>query len=481
MKRYIRSSQVPNSYLYIFKHGIGPGTIPRDIEVIRTKDLPNGYTAVWLNRFLTYDELKQYDIPSETRINELLGRIGYCQKNGDVVPCSEVDACDTITASVDMPFSKKAKQYAQAAWNKGMSVDRPYDFVFNAMTKDGYSTDHESVPANIQKAVDQVYEEEGDPNDPSTWVDACDVTATSDTRADLPTFREFATTEWEVLNDGSKRLKLKDLFVYFGTDKQWNASDPGYWYEIKVGDKTYKESKKYSINNKERCYKAMQQAISKLLQSDNVESCDKVIASTRPHPPIPAGWERVPEGDDEEGNWSTISKELPNNGGYIWLDLYYDDNDRRYYELQIGYRNSDGTIGDIRPLISKEFYRLSDAVQYAEDRINRESDSEDIESCDKVETSNTKYFANMVSASIDDGDYNDEFLVEGYYDNQRRGLAESAETSDVSALNELINEYANKGYYITVHNLTDGTITEFSADNWFDDLARDGGAILFMS
>ena len=191
MKLYIKSSSDAR-YLYIFKHGIGPGTIPSDVQIVKTKDLPNGYTAVWLDRFLTADELKQYDIPSETRINELLGRIDYCQKNGDVVPCDDIDACDKVTAS------------------------------------------------------------------------------------------------------------------------------------------------------------------------------------------------------------------------------------------------------------------------------------------------DTKYFANMVSASIDDSD-DDKFLVEGYYDNQRQGLAESAETSDISYLNELINEYANKGYYIAVHNLTDGTITEFSADNWFDDLARDGGAILFMS
>lgn len=114
------------------------------------------------------------------------------------------------------------------------------------------------------------------------------------------------------------------------------------------------------------------------------------------------------------------------------------------------------------------------------------SQGNNVDACDNVIASDTKYFANMVSAnmvsaSIDDSDYNDEFLVEGYYDNQRRGLAESAETSDVSYLNELINEYANKGYYIAVHNLIDGTIIEFSADNWFDDLARDGGAILFMS
>ena len=113
MKRYIKSfttdqlkqqlgdNYPEGGYLYIFKHGIGPGTIPRDVEIVRTKDLPNYYTAVWLDRFLTTPELKQYDIPDETRINELLGRIGYCQKNGDVVPCDEVEASTKITADAE--------------------------------------------------------------------------------------------------------------------------------------------------------------------------------------------------------------------------------------------------------------------------------------------------------------------------------------------------------------------------------------------
>ena len=114
--------------------------------------------------------------------------------------------------------------------------------------------------------------------------------------------------------------------------------------------------------------------------------------------------------------------------------------------------------------------------------LDEDVDNPDVEfdEIDVDATTKPKYFANMVSAS-NDPELDDEFLVEGYYDNQRRGLAESAETSDVSSLNELIYDYANKGYYIVVHNLTDGTITEFSADNWFDDLARDGGAGLFMS
>lgn len=105
----------------------------------------------------------------------------------------------------------------------------------------------------------------------------------------------------------------------------------------------------------------------------------------------------------------------------------------------------------------------------------------EVEACDKVNAcGDQKYFANMVNCSSDP-ELDDNFLIEGYYDSQRRGLAESAETSDVSALNDLANEYANKGYYIVVHNLTDGVITEFSADNWFNDIAPDGGAELFMS
>jgi len=96
-----------DSYLYIFKHGIGPGTIPDDVSVVKVKDLPNYYTAVWLDRFLTTDELKQYDIPSETRITELLDRIGYCQTaGGDVVPCDDVEACDGITCATEIDPDK---------------------------------------------------------------------------------------------------------------------------------------------------------------------------------------------------------------------------------------------------------------------------------------------------------------------------------------------------------------------------------------
>lgn len=110
MKRLIIASDrytPKGGYLYIFKHGIGPGTIPSGVSVVKTKDLPNYLTAVWLDRFLTADELKQYDIPSETEINRYLDHIGYCQKNGDVVPCDDVEACDKVTASRRVSANKK--------------------------------------------------------------------------------------------------------------------------------------------------------------------------------------------------------------------------------------------------------------------------------------------------------------------------------------------------------------------------------------
>ena len=133
MKRYIKSdyspemcnrvrSQNPNGYLYIFKHGVGPGTIPHDVEVLKYKDLPNYYTAVWLDRFLTTSELREYDIPSETRINTILDRIGYCQKNGDVVPCDGVEACDKVTAS-EICYRDRDNDDRVVALDVGMSED----------------------------------------------------------------------------------------------------------------------------------------------------------------------------------------------------------------------------------------------------------------------------------------------------------------------------------------------------------------------
>ena len=49
-------------YRYLTKHGLGPGTLPKDVKLVKWEDLDNYYTAIWTDRFLTTDELKKYDI-----------------------------------------------------------------------------------------------------------------------------------------------------------------------------------------------------------------------------------------------------------------------------------------------------------------------------------------------------------------------------------------------------------------------------------
>lgn len=65
-----RDSSFP--YFYVLKHGFGPGTLPRGVKVGRVEDY-KGYIVVWLDRPLSSDELKQYDIPSETMLRKYLG------------------------------------------------------------------------------------------------------------------------------------------------------------------------------------------------------------------------------------------------------------------------------------------------------------------------------------------------------------------------------------------------------------------------
>ena len=92
MKLKIKESEIPFEskrnnrcpYWYIFKHGIGPGTIPEDVKVGKVKDLDNYYSIVWLDRPLSTKELKYYDIYPETMNRQILkGRLGYSEEEID--------------------------------------------------------------------------------------------------------------------------------------------------------------------------------------------------------------------------------------------------------------------------------------------------------------------------------------------------------------------------------------------------------------
>jgi len=151
MKRLINASDrytPKGGYLYIFKHGIGPGTMPSDAHIVKVKDLPNYYTAVWLDRFLTTDEMKQYDIPFETDINYYLDRIGYCQKDGDVVPCDDVEACDKVMAAKTARWSKLSDSDQFAVEYAISYLDSNYGGIEN-ISNDDYLVDAARYGCNV--------------------------------------------------------------------------------------------------------------------------------------------------------------------------------------------------------------------------------------------------------------------------------------------------------------------------------------------
>lgn len=57
----IRSKTEDNGYWFFTRHGVQPGSVPRDVDILDIVDTPNG-TFVKLNRFLSTKELNYYDI-----------------------------------------------------------------------------------------------------------------------------------------------------------------------------------------------------------------------------------------------------------------------------------------------------------------------------------------------------------------------------------------------------------------------------------
>lgn len=78
-KLHLRES-VDKPYMYFTKHGVGPGTLPRDVKVVDWEDVDDYMTVIYTDRFLTTQELKDYDIYPETMNLKLMDRYGVSNK-----------------------------------------------------------------------------------------------------------------------------------------------------------------------------------------------------------------------------------------------------------------------------------------------------------------------------------------------------------------------------------------------------------------
>lgn len=492
-----------NSYLYIFKHGIGPGTLPEGVNVVKTKDLPNYYTAVWLDRFLTTDEMKQYDIPFETDINYYLDRIGYCQKDGDVVPCDDVEACGTVTAAksskadildsyVGEDIWLKAKLSQKAYFRRGytgneywiriVDKDENGNYVINRVSSykeyKGNSTQKQHTLSNtytVDKNSITLYNPiQTATTDEIFSVEACDdITASTIPTSDI----EFLAKE--ALNCNTRDELGSVISSLQSIDKKL------YLHYMEL----------FRDNSLSVAYIASQ--LSDELMSyyvDDVEACNDVMASTKRHPKVPDGWNIVPEGDFDDGRWGCIAKEMPDNSGYYWIDAAEDDRDKLYYTISYAYRTPEGPVGNIiEP--NKTYYRLSDALKEVDRRIAREFD--DVEACDQITASDICYrdrdnddrvvaldagmseddveemlaahpsyyrstldrfddveACDDVMASEDDED--EIYWVQAYYSKPHKGLADDFATNDWDAAIDKLVEFANQGYYIAFDNLASG-------------------------
>lgn len=91
----------------------------------------------------------------------------------------------------------------------------------------------------------------------------------------------------------------------------------------------------------------------------------KIIRAARRMNAIPEGWHIVHDCDDDEGNWTVISKELPNNDGFAWIEDAGDN-----FEVTIAFYKPDGTLENNFPLVPySPLNSLSKAIAFAESKI----------------------------------------------------------------------------------------------------------------
>lgn len=140
-------SHYKNGYRYITKHGLGPGTLPKDVHLLHAEDLPNWKTAIWLDRFLTTDELKYYDIYPE-----------WIQSSTDVKSSKVVGAVDSEIDNITDAISRAARDFMMSP-SVGFPEDEVDDYLFiETAAQDDYIRIEVRAELNYDTMMDLIVE-----------------------------------------------------------------------------------------------------------------------------------------------------------------------------------------------------------------------------------------------------------------------------------------------------------------------------------
>lgn len=94
-----------SEYRYVTTHGTGPGTLPKDVNLIKSEDInSNGKVAIYVDRPLTKEELEKYDIRPE-----------WIQEGNDFVIDKDIDEPTDLKKLGRCPYCTK-KLVANDDW-----------------------------------------------------------------------------------------------------------------------------------------------------------------------------------------------------------------------------------------------------------------------------------------------------------------------------------------------------------------------------
>ena len=515
MKRYIKSfttdqlkaqlgdNYPKGGYLYIFKHGIGPGTIPDDVKVVKMKDLPNYYTAVWLDRFLTTDELKQYDIPDETRINDYLGRIGYCQKDGDVVPCDDI-----VESSTEIKATTKAPKFETLRDDDGvygyklgnwylmkiyywgnnytwyvLSTPEIYLSTYEKSQMHHVSGDNDqgyvsNLKEGKQILLDRYQKEFGD------GVQACGDINCSTKISAASNYDTKLIAKWlkakfddEAFGTAYTMHRISDADAYMGRNGlTYNRRNNTIDLWKSGGDEdipVYKVVPQYSSTKKQGTYAPK---MPKLIPIDewnathNIDACSSVTSSTNDSSIVNKIYSVMMDYeygyDPDMTDINAMLQELTNKGVHVdtsdafkaaWVSAHNKAERKTWGDSGDSYQYDSLTPRELETIENYD----TEYWEYVKDHPFN------LKPASIKSSTDTKYFANMVNASDDDSIVNGpKYTASSYYGNNYSGLEDNFSTDDPSELVDWIWEHAANGGYIEV----DGPKNRIRLDP--DDLAE---------